>query len=62
MSGRDQDKSDKPAPFSPGQIAELKEAAKAGKKAAGNTGEHVGREHLGRLSAPDTPGHTTRHR
>jgi hypothetical protein len=62
MSGQEQDKAAKPALLSPGQIAEVKEAAKAGKKAAGNTMEHVGEERSGQLSPPHTPGHATRHR
>ena len=60
MSGQEQDKAAKPALLSPGQIVEMKEAAKAGKKAAGNSMEDVGEERSGQLSPPHTPGHTTR--
>jgi hypothetical protein len=58
MSGQEQGKPEIPALLSPGQIAEMKEAAAAGRKAAGNTMEHVGLERSGQLSPPHTPGHT----
>ena len=62
MSGQEQDKAAKPVPLSPGQIAEMKEAAAVGRKAAGGTMEHVGPQRSGQLSPPHTPGHTVRRR
>jgi hypothetical protein len=62
MSGQEQDKAAKPALLSPGQIAEMKEAAAAGRKAAGSSMEHFGEQRSGQLSPPHTPGHTVRRR
>ncbi len=62
MSEQEQAKPAKEAILTPGQIAEMKEAAAAGKKAAGGTMEQVEMQRSGQLSPPHTPGHTMRRR